>query len=59
MQRNKIAFDNADALEAALSSPVRQAIRADVQRFPPFAGPTRHAPMSTRLLKPLIVDRPR
>ncbi len=59
MQRNKIAFDNAAALEAALSSPVRQAIRADFQSFPPFTGPARHAPMSTRLLKPLIFDRPR
>ena len=52
MQRNRVAFDNADALEAALSSPAREAIRADVQAFPAFTGPTRHAAMSTRLMKP-------
>ena len=52
MQRNKVAFENTEALEAALSSPVRQAIRADFQVFPAFSGPTRHTPMSTRLVKP-------
>jgi len=52
MQRNRVAFDNADALEAALSSPAREAIRADVLAFPAFTGPTRHVVMSTSLMKP-------
>ena len=48
MQRNNVAFANSDALEAALSSAVREAIRADFQSFPPFSGPTRHMAMLTR-----------
>jgi uncharacterized protein (TIGR02118 family) len=52
MQRNRVAFDNVDGLEAALSSPAREAIRADVRAFPAFTGPTRHVAMLTRLMKP-------
>ena len=33
MQRNNVAFDDAEAFEAALRSPVRQAIRADFKRL--------------------------
>lgn len=52
MQRNKVAFDDAAALTAALNSPVRQAMRADYNKFPPFAGKTTHFPMTTRVLRP-------
>lgn len=50
MLRNKVAFDNAVAFEAALGSPVRQIVRADVNAFPPYGGPTRHIAMSTHLV---------
>jgi hypothetical protein len=50
MQRNKVAFDSAAALTAALSSPVRAEMRADYQRLPRFAGGVNHYPMSTRVL---------
>jgi hypothetical protein len=39
MQRNKVVFDNAAALTAALASPVRHEMRAAFVRFPPFNGP--------------------
>jgi hypothetical protein len=51
MQRNKIAFDDADALTAALNSPVRHEMRADFARFPPFTGPVSHFPMMTRVVR--------
>ena len=47
MQRNKLVFDSAAALEAALHSPVREAMRADRARFPPFEGGNVHYPMLT------------
>ncbi|MBU6496953.1 MAG: EthD family reductase [Rhodospirillales bacterium] len=50
MQRNKVVFDSADALTAALNSPVRHEMRADFQNFPSFTGPTTHFPMLTRSL---------
>jgi hypothetical protein len=48
MQRNKVVFDDADALTAALNSPVRHEMRADFANFPPFTGPVSHFPMATR-----------
>jgi hypothetical protein len=48
MQRNKVAFDNAEALTVALHSPVRHDMRADYEGFPPFTGPVRHFAMTTR-----------
>jgi uncharacterized protein (TIGR02118 family) len=45
MQRNRLIFDNADALEAALNSPFRHKSRADFEKFPPFTGSNIHFPM--------------
>jgi len=52
MQRNKVAFDSADALTRALNSPVRHEMRADFKTFPRFSGPNTHYAMTTRLLRP-------
>ena len=52
MQRNKVAFDSADALTQALHSPVRHEMRADYKAFPSFTGPNRHYAMATRVLLP-------
>jgi uncharacterized protein (TIGR02118 family) len=52
MQRNKVAFDSADALTAALHSPVRHEMRADFKAFPPFSGPVTHFAMTTRVVHP-------
>jgi hypothetical protein len=52
MQRNKVVFDSAAALERALHSPVRHAMRADFNAFPKFSGPNRHYAMATRALAP-------
>lgn len=51
MQRNKVVFDDATALDRALHSPVRQAMRADFNAFPKFSGPNRHYAMATRVLR--------
>ena len=45
LQRNKVAFDTPQALQAALASPVRAKMRADFARFPPYRGPVTHYPM--------------
>ncbi len=50
LQRNKVVFDDEAALRAALNSPVRHEMRADFHRFPPYAGPVTHYPMTTRVL---------
>ncbi|MFO1317991.1 MAG: ethyl tert-butyl ether degradation protein EthD [Burkholderiales bacterium] len=50
MQRNKVVFDSAAALTAALNSPIRAAMREDFLRFPPFTGPVSHHAMVTRIL---------
>ena len=42
MQRNKVAFDSADALTHALNSPVRHEMRACFKTFPPFTGAITH-----------------
>lgn len=53
MQRNKVVFDDAAALTAALNSPVRHEMRADFADFPPFTGPVSHFPMTTRVIRPV------
>lgn len=50
LQRNKVAFDSAEALAAALDSPVRREMRADFAQFPPHRGSVTHFAMRTRVL---------
>ncbi|MFM0729581.1 EthD family reductase [Paraburkholderia sediminicola] len=45
MQRNKVVFDNPEALAAALASPIRAHMKQDFNAFPPYSGPTPHFPM--------------
>ncbi len=45
LQRNKVAFDSPQALEAALQSPVRAKMRADFATFPSYRGTVTHYPM--------------
>jgi hypothetical protein len=45
MQRNRIAFDSTQDLLAALASPVREQMRQDHDRFPPYSDGSRHYPM--------------
>ena len=45
MQRNKVVFDDASALTAALASPVRDAMRRDFHALPPYSGATPHFAM--------------
>lgn len=52
MQRNRVMFDSAEALTAALQSPVRHQLRADFHSFPPFEGGNAHFPMWTEQLRP-------
>jgi hypothetical protein len=52
MQRNKVVFDDAAALTAALNSPVRHAMRADFEKFPAFTGGNSHYPMATLTVTP-------
>jgi uncharacterized protein (TIGR02118 family) len=52
MQRNKVVFDSAAALTAALNSPVRHEMRADFHKFPPFHGGSLHHPMATETVAP-------
>lgn len=52
MQRNRILFDDPDALAAALASPVIRDMRADFERLPPFRGGNAHFPMRTRRIAP-------
>ena len=52
MQRNKVVFDDAAALTAALNSAVRHEMRADFAKFPHFTGPVSHYPMATRVIRP-------
>jgi len=51
MQRNRVMFDSAEALTAALQSPVRHELRADFHSFPPFEGGNAHFPMWTERLR--------
>jgi uncharacterized protein (TIGR02118 family) len=50
LQRNKVAFDSAEALAAALDSPVRREMRADFAQFPTYRGRVTHYAMNTRVL---------
>ena len=52
MQRNRVMFDSAAALTAALQSPVRHEMRADFHTFPPFEGGNFHYPMATQTVHP-------
>jgi hypothetical protein len=52
MQRNKVVFDSAEALTAALNSPVRHEMRADFHKFPPFQGGSLHHAMATETVAP-------
>lgn len=50
MQRNRLIFDSAAALEAALNSPVRHRMREDFEAFPAFHGANIHYPMLVEAL---------
>lgn len=50
MLRNKVVFDSTQALGEALSSPVRDELRADVGAFPPYSGGSSHDPMDTTVV---------
>ena len=52
MQRNRVVFDSAEALTAALQSPVRHELRADFHAFPPFEGGSLHFPMISETIRP-------
>ena len=52
MQRNKVVFDSAEALIAAMSSPVRAEMTADFNSFPPFHGGNVHYPLVTTEIVP-------
>lgn len=52
MQRNKVVFDDAEALKAATNGPVIQAMRADFHKFPPFTGNNIHHAMATHSVGP-------
>jgi hypothetical protein len=52
MQRNKLVFDNPEALANALSSDVIRRMREDFVRFPPFSGGNKHFPMLTTAVRP-------
>jgi hypothetical protein len=54
MQRNKVAFDSAEALTRALDSPVRHRMREDFKAFPPFTGANTHYAMASRVVHPSI-----
>lgn len=47
LQRNKVAFDSAQALDAALSSPIREDMRRDFTSFPAYTGNVSHHAMRT------------
>jgi hypothetical protein len=52
MQRNKVVFDNAAGLTAALNSPIRHEMRDDFHRFPSYEGGNIHYPMATLTILP-------
>ena len=52
LQRNKVAFDDAAALAAALDSPARYEMRADFAGFPAYSGRVTHYAMTTEVLRP-------
>lgn len=50
MKRNKVAFDDPAALNAALQSPIREEMRAHFRSLPPFSGRVTHFPMKTTVV---------
>lgn len=48
LQRNKVVFDDPEALSAALDSPVRREMRADFAKLPRFTGRVTHYAMITK-----------
>jgi hypothetical protein len=52
MQRNRVMFDSPAALQTALQSPARIALREDFKTLPPFDGGNSHFPMATRIIIP-------
>jgi len=52
MQRNRVMFDSAEALTAALASPARLQLRRDFEKFPPYEGGIFHYPMATEEVRP-------
>ena len=47
---NEVAFDDIDAFNAAMASPVREELRAHYREFPRFTGASTHYPMIRRRL---------
>lgn len=47
MQRNKTMWDHPEAMNAAMASPVRAALRKDFGNFPEFEGAATHYPFRT------------
>ena len=45
MQRNRVTFDSAEALTAALQSPIRHELREDFHHLPAFEGGNKHHAM--------------
>lgn len=56
MQRNRVAFDSPADLAAALNSPIRTQMRADVGAYPPFEGGIYHFTMRTETIGPCKKD---
>lgn len=54
IQRNRILFDSAAALQAALQSEVRHEMRKDFHTFPPYEGGNFHYPMATETVFPAV-----
>ncbi len=52
LQRNIVAFDSQDQLNAALASPVREELRADYHGFPSFDGTSPHGAMNSQTFAP-------
>lgn len=52
MQRNITVFDSADAMNAAMLSPVREEMRRDFANFPSFEGGNTHFPFHTITVVP-------
>lgn len=48
LQRNKAVWDTPEAMNAAMASPVRMELRADMAAMPAFTGEARHYPFLTR-----------
>ena len=51
MQRNKTMWDDPEAMNAAMASPVRAALRKDFANFPKFEGAATHYPFRTTTLR--------